>query len=269
MTSFKLIFRNVHKNIRDYLIYFLTLTLSVSLFYAFNSISDQPAFSDMGITGSLLYDQLGILLSAFQKKLVGIDNQKSQYYRNDNRKRRQQYAELVVYMVLGMKKRRISRLFAGETLCVGVIALVSGLVLGLLFSQGLSLVALKLFAIELDKFQIVFSAGAFRQTVLCFAIIFFIVMLFNVWSVTNVKLIDLLTASRKNESIKAENRVLPLCLFVLSLICIGISAVLFNKNGILPSRENMSFQIAGAALVVGTFQIKPFTSSYHLDENSG
>lgn len=115
------------------------------------------------------------------------------------------------------------------------------------------MVALKLFAIELDKFQIVFSAGAFRQTVLCFAIIFFIVMLFNVWSVTNVKLIDLLTASRKNESIKAENRVLPLCLFVLSLICIGISAVLFNKNGILPSRENMSFQIAGAALVVGTF----------------
>ncbi len=64
MTSFKLILRNVQKNIRDYLIYFLTLTLSVSLFYAFNSISDQPAFSDMGMTGSLLYDQLGILLSA-------------------------------------------------------------------------------------------------------------------------------------------------------------------------------------------------------------
>ena len=89
--------------------------------------------------------------------------------------------------------------------------------------------------------------------ILCFAIIFFIVMLFNVWSVTNVKLIDLLTANRKNESIKAENRILPLCLFVLSLLCIGISVVLFNKNGILPSRENMSFQIAGAALVAGTF----------------
>ena len=251
MTSFKLIFRNVHKNIRDYLIYFLTLTLSVSLFYAFNSISDQPAFSDMGITGSLLYDQLGILLSALSVVIAVVLAFLIIYANQFLLKRRKK--ELGVYMVLGMKKRRISRLFAGETLCVGVIALVSGLVLGLLFSQGLSLVALKLFAIELDKFQIVFSAGAFRQTVLCFAIIFFIVMLFNVWSVTNVKLIDLLTASRKNESIKAENRVLPLCLFVLSLICIGISAVLFNKNGILPSRENMSFQIAGAALVVGTF----------------
>ena len=78
-------------------------------------------------------------------------------------------------------------------------------------------------------------------------------MLFNVWSVTNVKLIDLLTANRKNESIKEENRILPICLFVISLICIGVSAVLFNKNGILPSRENMSFQIVGAALVAGTF----------------
>ena len=33
MNTYKLIFRNVCKNIRDYLIYFLTLTLSVSLFY--------------------------------------------------------------------------------------------------------------------------------------------------------------------------------------------------------------------------------------------
>lgn len=201
MTSFKLIFRNVHKNIRDYLIYFLTLTLSVSLFYAFNSISDQPAFSDMGITGSLLYDQLGILLSALSVVIAVVLAFLIIYANQFLLKRRKK--ELGVYMVLGMKKRRISRLFAGETLCVGVIALVSGLVLGLLFSQGLSLVALKLFAIGLDKFQIVFSAGAFRQTVLCFVIIFFIVMLFNVWSVTNVKLIDLLTASRKNESIKA------------------------------------------------------------------
>ena len=49
MTSCKLIFKNVHKNLRDYLIYFLTLMISVSLFYAFNSISDQPAFR-MGMT---------------------------------------------------------------------------------------------------------------------------------------------------------------------------------------------------------------------------
>ena len=72
MNTCKLIFRNVCKNIRDYLIYFLTLTLSVSLFYAFNSISDQPAFSNMGMTGTLLYRQLGIMLSTLSTMIAVV-----------------------------------------------------------------------------------------------------------------------------------------------------------------------------------------------------
>ena len=237
----KLIFRNVCKNIRDYLIYFLTLTLSVSLFYAFNSISDQPAFSNMGMTGTLLYRQLGIMLSTLSTMIAVVLAFLILYANQFLLKRRKK--ELGVYMMLGMKKGRISRLFAGETLCVGVIALGTGLLLGFFFSQGFSLIALRLFAINLEKFRIVFSAGALRQTVLCFAIIFFIVMLFNIRSVTNVKLIDLLTDSRKNESMQTENRILSVCLFLLSLLCIGISAALFNKNGILPSHENNLFQL--------------------------
>lgn len=250
MTSCKLVFKNVHKNLRDYLIYFLTLMISVSLFYAFNSISDQPAFSEMGMTRTLLYDQLGILLSALSVLIAIVLAFLIIYANQFLLKRRKK--ELGIYMMLGMKKGRISRIFAGETFCVGVIALVVGLILGFILSQGVSLIALKLFAIELDKYQLVFSMGAFRQTVICFALIFFLVMLFNVWSVSSVQLIDLLTASRKNERLKSENRVLPALMFLLSIFCIGIAGVLFYKNGILPSRDNMSFQIAGIALVVGT-----------------
>lgn len=198
MNTCKLIFRNVCKNIRDYLIYFLTLTLSVSLFYAFNSISDQPAFSNMGMTGTLLYRQLGIMLSTLSTMIAVVLAFLILYANQFLLKRRKK--ELGVYMMLGMKKGRISRLFAGETLCVGIIALGTGLLLGFFFSQGFSLIALRLFAINLEKFRIVFSAGALRQTVLCFTIIFFIVMLFNIRSVTDVKLIDLLTDGRKNES---------------------------------------------------------------------
>ena len=64
MTEGKLIIRNVRKNIQDYMIYFLTLTVSVSMFYAFNSIQTQPALNDLDATKQLLSDQLGILLSA-------------------------------------------------------------------------------------------------------------------------------------------------------------------------------------------------------------
>ena len=251
MTSFKLILKNVRKNIQDYLIYFLTLTLSVSLFYAFNSISDQPIFSEMGMTRSLLYEQLGIMISSLSVVIALVLAFLIIYANQFLLKRRKK--ELGIYMTLGMRKGRISRIFAGETLCVGVIALVTGLILGFAFSQGISLIALKLFVVDLNKFQLVFSANAFKQTSLCFAIIFFIVMLFNVWSVSSVKLIDLLTASRKNENIHTGNRIVPFLLFALSLACIIISGSLFHKYGIMPSRENIAFQIAGAALIVGTF----------------
>lgn len=251
MTSFKLILKNVRKNIRDYLIYFLTLTLSVSLFYAFNSISDQPAFSEMGMTRTVLYEQLGIIISSLSIVIAVVLAFLIIYANQFLLKRRKK--ELGIYMILGMKKGRISRIFVGETLCVGAISLVTGLLLGFVFSQGISIIALKLFAIDLNKFRLIFSTSAFQQTVLCFAIIFGIEMVFNVWSVSFVKLIDLLTASRKNENIRSGKQPILFSLFILSLLFIGISGVLFQKHGIMPSRENVSFQIAGGALVIGTF----------------
>ena len=251
MTSCKLIMKNVGKNIRDYLIYFLTLMISVSVFYAFNSISDQPAFSEMGMTKTLLYDQLGILLSTLTVLIAVVLAFLIIYANQFLLKRRKK--ELGLYMVLGMKKGRISRIFAGETFCVGVIALVTGLCLGVALSQGISLVALKLFAIELSKFQLVFSMGAFQKTALCFAVIFLLVMTFNVWSVSSVQLIDLLTAGRKNETSQNRSCLLPVLLFLVSLACILSSGVMFYRNGILPSRENRSFQVAGILLVAGTF----------------
>ena len=251
MTSCKLIIKNVRKNIRDYLIYFLTLMISVSVFYAFNSISDQPAFSEMGMTKTLLYDQLGILLSTLTVLIAVVLAFLIIYANQFLLKRRKK--ELGLYMVLGMKKGRISRIFAGETFCVGVIALVTGLCLGVALSQGISLVALKLFAIELSKFRLVFSMGAFQKTVLCFAVIFLLVMTFNVWSVSSVQLIDLLTACRKNETSQNQSRLLPVLLFLVSLACILSSGVMFYRNGILPSRENRSFQAAGILIVAGTF----------------
>ena len=251
MTSCKLIIKNVRKNIRDYLIYFLTLMISVSVFYAFNSISDQPAFSEMGMTKTLLYDQLGILLSTLTV-LIAVVLAFLIIYANQFLLKRSK-KELGLYMVLGMKKGRISRIFAGETFCVGVIALVTGLCLGVALSQGISLVALKLFAIELSKFRLVFSMGAFQKTVLCFAVIFLLVMTFNVWSVSSVQLIDLLTAGRKNETSQNQSRLLPVLLFLVSLACILSSGVMFYRNGILPSREKRSFQAAGILIVAGTF----------------
>ena len=143
----KLIIRNVRKNIQDYMIYFLTLTVSVSMFYAFNSIQTQPALNDLDATKQLLSDQLGILLSALSVVVAVVLAFLILYANQFLLKRRKK--ELGIYTLLGMEKGKISRIFAGETLCVGILSLVFGLILGLLLSQGLSIFSLRLFAIDM------------------------------------------------------------------------------------------------------------------------
>lgn len=112
MTSCKLILRNLRKNLRDYLIYFLTLTLAVSLFYAFNSLPDQPAFAEMSMTRQLLYDQLSGLTAALSVVIAVVLGFLIVYANQFLLKRRKK--ELGLYLLLGMKKGRIARIFAGK-----------------------------------------------------------------------------------------------------------------------------------------------------------
>lgn len=250
MTSAKLILRNAKRNMRDYIIYFLTLMISVSMFYSFNSIKTQPALHNLDATKQLLSDQLGILLSGLSVVVAIVLAFLILYANRFLLKRRKK--ELGVYMLLGMRKGKIAGIFAGETFCVGLISLVCGLGLGLLLSQGISLFSLRLFAIDISEFQMVFSLSALKKTIECFALIFFIIMLFNVRTISGVKLIELLTANRKNEMLSIKSKAVNILLLIISVLCIILSGFIFQKNGILPSKENQYFQIAVVMLVVGT-----------------
>ncbi len=249
MTSCKLILRNVRKNMRDHLIYFLTLMISVSMFYAFNSLSDQTAFSDLSATKALLYEQLDRLMALLSVVIAVVLAFLIVYADRFLLRRRKK--ELGIYMMSGMKKGRISRLFAAKTLCVGLFSLAAGLILGLFFSQGVSLLSIQLFAADLSDYRFVLSGEALRQTALCFAVIFFLVMIFNVRTVSSVKLIDLLSAERKNETSEKWNKPFMFILFLLSLTSLSVSCAMFLKNGILPSRKDLDFQTASVLLVIG------------------
>lgn len=250
MTSLRLVFRNVRKNMQDHTIYFLTLMISVSLFYAFNSIQSQPALSNLSATKQLLSDQMGKLISALSVIIAIVLGFLMVYANGFLLKRRKK--ELGIYTLLGMEKGKISRIFAGETMCVGMISLVCGLLLGVVLSQGLALLSLRLFAVDINDFQLVFSVSAAVRTVGCFALIFLIAMLFNVKTITNVKLIDMLTADRKNETLIIAGRLSHIVLLIVSVLCIIVSGLLFQKYGILPNKETPWFQVAAASLAVGT-----------------
>ncbi|MEH6944466.1 ABC transporter permease [Bacillus sp. JJ722] len=246
---FKLSVRNVKRSFKDYFIYFLTLTFAVCIFYSFNSLSDQKAMQ--GISGSVsenlqMLTQLISMISVFVSVVLGF---LIIFANNFLIKRRKK--ELGLYMSLGMSKYTISRILVVETFFVGVISLVAGLGVGVVLSQGLSVLTAKMFAIDLTKFQFVFSSEAIIKTVLYFGIIFLFVMIFNSVIISKYKLIDLLTAARKNESLKIRKTSTSVLLFIVSLIILGTSYGLMLKYGLFESMSLTWFCVGMGSL--GTF----------------
>ncbi len=121
-------------------------------------------------------------------------------------------------MTLGMGKRQISKIIWLETILIGIISLVVGLIVGVFGSQFMSILVAKMFEADMSKFQFVFSEAACVKTCVYFAIMYILVLIFNTISISRYKLIDLITATKKNEQIKLKNPVLCIIVFIMAVI---------------------------------------------------
>ena len=217
MRLFKLSLANMKKSIKDYAIYFFTLILGVSLFYIFNAIDSQTAMlrisSDMRTIIKLAADMMSYV-SVFVVFVLGF---LIIYASRFLMKRRNK--EFALYLLLGMGKRKVSLILFSENLIIGIISLVIGLIAGIGLSQLTSVFVAKMFSADMSEFTFVFSKSSCLKTMLYFAIIYVIVILFNTVVINKCKLIDLLYGSKKSEKIKLKN--------------IWLSVIIFASNSVL------------------------------------
>lgn len=218
---FKLSFKNMKKSIKDYGIYFLTLVLGVAIFYMFNSLDSQEAMLQVS-TSQRQIIQLMIEMLAYVSVFVAVILGLLIVYANNfliNRRKR----EFGIYMTLGMGKRQISKIILLETIFVGIISLVIGLVIGIFASQFMSIFVSKLFEADMSKFEFVFSKTACVKTCIYFAIMYLAVMVFNTFTISRYKLINLLNSAKKNEKIKMKNPVLSILVFLGAAVLLGFA----------------------------------------------
>lgn len=232
---FKIALNNVRKSFKDYSIYFLTLTLGVCIFYAFNSIGDQKAFLELGKRQAEYINILQRLISGISVFISCVLGGLILYANNFLVKKRKK--ELGIYMTLGMGKNKISKILTYETALVGIISLVVGLGVGIIVSQGISAFASKLFEVSLSNYKFLLLTDAILKTVLYFGIIFILVMIFNTFVISKYKLIDMLTAAKKNEDIKIKNPILTAIIFFISLGLLGVAYKLVIKVGLDPTNS--------------------------------
>lgn len=254
----KLAWGNVRRAGRDYLVYLLTLTLGVTVFYAFNTISMQVDIA--GIDEKGLAQVMGSMLGDLTYFLAGVMAFLMVYANNFIMKRRKK--EFGLYQVLGMGRGRVATIMALETVIVSVVAFVAGIVLGVGLSQLMTFFTASLFKTQIANFHFFFSVHAFNLTLACMLVMFVLTLLLNLRAVRRTKLIELMGAERRNESIKTRNPWIAIAIFAVGVALVGVAYYRLLRDGFPLTATDSKLQeamnqfgITTAMVTVGTFAL--------------
>ena len=254
----KLAWGNVRRAGRDYLVYLLTLTLGVTVFYAFNTISMQVDIA--GIDEKGLAQVMGSMLGYLTYFLAGVMAFLMVYANNFIMKRRKK--EFGLYQVLGMGRGRVATIMALETVIVSVVAFVAGIVLGVGLSQLMTFFTASLFKTQIANFHFFFSVHAFNLTLACMLVMFVLTLLLNLRAVRRTKLIELMGAERRNESIKTRNPWIAIAIFAVGVVLVGVAYYRLLRDGFPLTATDSKLQeamnqfgITTAMVTVGTFAL--------------
>lgn len=254
----KLAWGNVRRAGRDYLVYLLTLTLGVTVFYAFNTILMQVDIA--GIDEEGLAQVMGSMLGDLTYFLAGVMAFLMVYANNFIMKRRKK--EFGLYQVLGMGRGRVATIMALETVIVSVVAFVAGIVLGMGLSQLMTFFTASLFKTQIANFHFFFSVHAFNLTLACMLVMFVLTLLLNLRAVRRTKLIELMGAERRNESIKTRNPWIAIAIFAVGVVLVGVAYYRLLRDGFPLTATDSKLQeamnqfgITTAMVTVGTFAL--------------
>lgn len=217
----KIAFENVRRSLRDFSIYFVTLSLSIMMFYSFNALLSQGFYTDLSPDMGRMYQLMKMFIQALSV-LIGVIVMflvvSSNLFFMKRRRR-----EFATYILLGMKKMHLALIILIENVLCAVVSLIVGLGLGILVSQFTSPYISSLFDFPPDMFTFSISQEALLFTTELFCVIFAVSSLITSLCISRVRLAILFKSSLVSDRFKLRNPYVLFALFVVSLVCIGYS----------------------------------------------
>lgn len=251
----KLALGNAKKSIKDYLIYFITITICVSLFYAFMSLSSSSY--ELITEKSYKFEVLKSILKYATYVITGVLIILVGYVNKYMMKRRQR--EFATYILLGSEQKSVALMFFIETLIVGVMAIICGIFIGTLFSQVVTAIVL-----ITAKQEIVFNFRLYMDTVVItfifFISMFCIIGIYNIRVLRRLKLINMMNMEKKTEFQFKRSGKFYSIVFVLSVILYSVGGYctykLINNNGYSTAdyKNGLIFQVISlASFIIATY----------------
>lgn len=212
MNSFKLTIMNFRRNLKAYGLYLMAMVFSVATYYNFTSMRYNPQFLEVKNISMYIESTsmtASILMILF---LVFFIMYSSNFFLNYRKK------EIGLYGLMGVDNYKVAFIFALEGLLLGIMSLLIGLFLGLLFSK-LFLMLLARAALLNMRIDFFISKKAILETIIAYSIILFISFLKGYLEIIRTNLIDLMNTLRKAEELPKVNYLKGFA----SLVTIGIA----------------------------------------------
>lgn len=223
----KLVFKNAKRSVKDYLVYIVTMTICVTLFYAFLSVSSSFYDPDIGseYDFTLLSDGMKIAICIITLLLLFLIRFVNHYMLRRKQK------EFAVQSIMGMEQKTIGRIFFAETLIMGVFSILIGIFFGVFCSQFITAMLLTAYGKPYEISWTLFP-DTVLLTVVFFVASFFVVGIFNTRTIQKTKIIDMLSAEKENEPELKKSRFISVIVVFFELFTVwglitGIQKVWF------------------------------------------
>lgn len=243
----KLAIRNVKRSSRDYIIYLITITIAFSLMFAMNLVSWSDAVVDIYDNMNDTFKSVVIFINVIVVFVICFLINYTTKFMFEKRSK-----EFGTYMLLGIKKKKISRLFLLENILFGFIALILSIPIGFVFSQFISLFIVKIMELPQAIF-IEFNFMSVGLLLLYFFLIYLFVLFLAHRRIKKINIYNLLYLEKQNEEKvikKNKNRNL---LFVISML-IGIGSYIFLNftltNDVMMDTSFLTYMMVGILLFI-------------------
>ncbi|MGX7265231.1 FtsX-like permease family protein [Enterococcus crotali] len=211
---FNLSWKNFKGQFLNYLVYFVSMTFAVVVYYCFSAITynrniTKRVGQEIHIDGAM---NLGGILIIIM--IVGFMFAANHFFLLKRGK------EIGLYHLIGMRKEQIAFLFFVETLILGAISLVTGIILGIIFSKLFSMILAKAMFLQVESlFSISFPSMI--QTSVTFVFMLLAVSLRSIWLIYRYQVSNMLGVNKKRAGDPNKISVLKIFLGVLGVGLIG------------------------------------------------
>ena len=205
----KLAFRNARRSMKDYLVYLLTMAAVAALMFAFNSLIFSEDIQRMCSEAVVLTVMLGVVTFFIVLIVAWLINYMAKFMLE---KRSREFA---AYLLIGLKKKELSRLYMTENLLIGTAAFILGMAVGILLQQVIMTVFFAVFSEEYNL-HIEMNLWCLLMTVCCYFACYSFALMRNKRVFKKMSIAQLLTMEKKNDEFKIRHEKIRQWLFILA-----------------------------------------------------